>query len=476
MPLGSMKLPSNSIHLQNGNFPMAKQIPAHHTGQLLGSMKPFMADPRNFLLTLQDYDAPVVKFRLAHMRAYYLATPEATLHVVQKNQANYYKGGTAMNIGRKLLGNGLVFSNGDFWKRQRRIANPAFHNDCLRHYVAVMQNRTEVMLDELAEASQGGKAINIYDAFNQLAITIVRDNLFGSSLDEDVMREILTSINYVMVEGQKRVRAGFLLPLWIPTPGNRKLTEAMQMSERVMTELIQSKAAEKEPGHSLIDMLIHTPDPETSEFMSAQQIADEAKIFFLAGTDTSANAMTWLAYLLHLHPEVRERVREEVTAVLGDRKPGMEDVKQLEYTNRVIKETLRMYAPAWLLTRSNYEADEIEGYDLPKGSNIFFSPLMMHHHPDHWEEPGRFDPDRWLPERKERNNHKAYMPFIVGPRKCIGFRFAELEIAIMLAMLVQRFTWELPAGHHPEIEYSGAIRPLGGLPVLMHPLNQTAMA
>jgi len=409
------------------------------------------------------------------MQAYYLTTPEATLHVLQKNQANYYKGGTAMNIGRKLLGNGLVFSNGDFWKRQRRIANPAFHNQCLAHYVSVMQRRTQVMLEELAARSHQATPVNLYDAFNELAITIVRDNLFGADLSQKDMATILKAINYTMVEGQRRVRAGFLLPLWIPTPGNRKLVEAMKTSEAIVMRLIAEKAEAPEPGRSLIDMLLHTPDPETGEHMSPQQISDEVKIFFLAGTDTSANAMSWLAYLLDRHPEVRERVRAEVTEELGGRLPGMEDMKRLSYTGRVIKESLRLYAPAWLLTRANYEADEIEGIHLPKESNIFFSPLMMHHHPDHWEDPERFDPDRWLPERKDRNNHKAYMPFIVGPRKCIGFRFAELEITIMLAMLVQRFNWSLPVGHKAEIEYSGAIRPLGGLPVYLQPLPQATL-
>ena len=455
---------------------MSAKAPMHKEGKLLGSMKSFMENPREFLSQLQQYDSPVIRFRLAHQTAYYLTTPEAVLPISQKRHSNYFKGGTAMEIGRKLLGNGLIFSNGDFWKRQRRIANPAFHKDCLEHYTQVMQHRTEIMLDELELKSQSGEAFNIYHEFNQLAITIVRDNLFGANLSREKMEAMLQSINYVMVEGQRRVRTGFLLPLWIPTKGNRKLVKAMRSSEDIVTNIIEEKARNSQPGHSLIDMLIHTPDPETREFMSPQQISDEVKIFFLAGTDTSANAMTWLAYLLHKHPEVQDRVRAEVKTVLQGRAPSMEDVKVLEYTGRVIKECLRIYSPAWLLTRSNYEEDEIEGVTLPAKSNIFFSPLMMHHHPDYWEHPERFDPDRWLPERKAKNDHRAYMPFVVGPRKCIGFRFAELEITIMLAMLVQRFSWELPVGHAPEIEYSGALRPLGGLPILLKRLPTAEMA
>ncbi|MEL6537117.1 MAG: cytochrome P450, partial [Bacteroidota bacterium] len=434
--------------------------------------KSFMAEPRPFLKQLEATQSPVVKFRLAHMKVYYLTSPEATLHVMQRKHQNYYKGGPSMNIGRKTMGNGLVFSDDDFWKRQRRIANPAFHTDCLNYYTEVMQGRTQDMVNNLQARAKLGE-VNMYDHFNQLAIEIVKDNLFGGSLSDLEMDVMLRSINYLLEEMSKHIRTGFMLPFWIPTASNRKMLKAMRESEEIVTNLFRNKANEKEQGHTLLDMLIHTPDPETGEHMSPQQIADEIKIFFLAGTDTSANVMSFLAFELANHRDIQAKVRAEVKEVLGDRAPSMADCKQLAYTQTVIKEALRRYAPGWMVSRSAKEADTIEGIDIPKGAQLFVSPLMMHHHPDYWENPDKFDPDRWSPERKDRNNSKAFMPFTVGPRKCIGSRFAELEITIAIAMLMQQFELQPSKVRTAEVEYSGTLRPKEGqLPLRLIPLKK----
>ncbi|MEL6537915.1 MAG: cytochrome P450, partial [Bacteroidota bacterium] len=201
---------------------MSTKIPYFKEKKLLGSTEAFVNNPRQFLQGLSALESPLVKFRLAHMQVYYLSSPEATLDVMQRRYLNYEKGGPAMDIGRKVMGNGLPFSNGNFWKRQRRIANPAFHNECLQHYTRVMQQLTTQMLDDLAQRSESAKPIDIHRSFNELAIAVVRDNLFGNNVSDSEMTQMLDAIGFMLEEATKHIRRGFMIPFWIPTSSNRK--------------------------------------------------------------------------------------------------------------------------------------------------------------------------------------------------------------------------------------------------------------
>ncbi|HAS40443.1 MAG TPA: cytochrome P450, partial [Microscillaceae bacterium] len=254
---------------------------------------------------------------------------------------------------------------------------------------------------------------------------------------------------------------GFSLPFWIPTPANQKLKKAINAYDTMMINIIESKI--KQPGHTMLDLLIQAKDPESGEAMNPQQLIDEVRIFFAAGTETSANALTWAAYLLSQHSEQMAQLELEIKKVLGGNAPTLEILEQLPYLDQVVKESLRLYPPAWISSRTNEQADHFDGLEIPAGANIFYSAYMLQRNPSYWIHPDRFIPERFASENQENLPLQAFIPFGAGPRKCIGDRFALMEIKIILIRLLQNFQWELKAGFQPKPAFLGTLQAQEGM-------------
>ncbi len=256
-------------------------------------------------------------------------------------------------------------------------------------------------------------------------------------------------------------------PLWIPTPRNLAFKRARAELDRVVYDIIASRRRRHAPKGDLLDMLLAAREQGSGEGMTDRQLRDEVMTLLLAGHETTATTLTWTWYLLSKHPGAARKLRAELDVVLGGRLPGVGDLPALEYTQRVVRESMRLYPPVWVISRTAIEEDEIGGYTIPAGSILLLSQYAMHRHPDFWENPEGFDPDRFSPERSEGRHRYAYFPFGGGPRLCIGANLAMLETELILAILAQRYRLELLPGHPVEPEPLITLRPRYGMKMML---------
>jgi len=256
------------------------------------------------------------------------------------------------------------------------------------------------------------------------------------------------------------------LPLWVPTPSNLRFARAKRRLDGIVHQIIEGRREACETGEigdDLLGMLMSATDESGTERMSDQQLRDEVMTLFMAGHETIATAMSWTWMLLHEHPEVATRVRQEAHEVLGGRSPGFEDLPKLVYTGQVLSEVMRLYPPAWIMEREAIEDDVLGPWKIPAGTTVAMSPWVLHRRPELWEDPLRFDPDRFAPGRDEGRHKYAYLPFGAGPRVCIGNHFALMEAKIILASVIQRFGVEVDAPDGVELDARVTLRPLGGM-------------
>ena len=364
-----------------------------------------------------------------------LQDPDLIRYVLQDNNKNYVKS-FGYDPLKLLLGNGLLTSEGDFWRKQRRLAQPAFHKEKLANIVDTMITCTGQMLVRWEKLA--GEEINISSEMNKIALDIVSKSLFISNV-EDEMDKISKWVTVAIESGSERIRSPFKLPVWIPTPGNRKETQAVKILNQVVNGIIEQRRAEGISYDDLLSMLMDVRDEDTGEGMSNQQLRDEVMTIFIAGHETTAKALTWAFYTLAKNPAVEEKLFEEVSRVLQGRPVGFDDLKNLTYTRQVIDETMRIYPPAWIIGRKNIVDDEIGGYKIPAGTNCLIPTICLHRSPQFWDEPEVFNPDRFAPEKVKEQKRFTYFPFGGGPRLCIGNNFALMEMQVVLASIIQKY-------------------------------------
>ena len=368
-------------------------------------------------------------------------SPEDAKHVLQENHRNYGRS-PAFEVLKIFLGNGLLTSDGDFWRRQRRLAQPAFHRQKLAALAHTMITETADWLGELNRPDIN-QPVNVSQAFMDVTMRIVCKTLFGSDVAAQLggLSASLDTLNYMANE---RMLSPVRLPLSWPTPGNRRFRQAGVQVDSFIYGVIDQRrknSLANEQGDDLLGMLLSAEDEESGEQMSDQQLRDECVTLFAAGHETTAVSMAWTIHLLTQHPDVFARLRAESQSILGDaRIPSPDAFRSLTYTMQVVQESLRLYPPAWIMSRLALADDHIGPYTIPAGATALVCPYLLHRDPANWPDPDRFDPDRFAPGgQKERLHSYAYLPFGGGPRLCIGNQFALLEMQILLAMFVRQF-------------------------------------
>jgi len=428
-----------------------------------GMNRVFRPDPiAYYMRTFRTY-GDLVGFRPRPFRSLLLANPAHIKHVLQDNNHNYVKGIVIAKI-KVLIGEGLFTSEGDLWRRQRRLAQPAFHRQRLAGFVTTMTDATASLLDRWADRARRGDVFDVAADMSRLTLDIVGRTLFSRPLD-DAADEVGRALVEVLELMNERTLRFFPSPLWWPTRFNRRLALLIRALDRVVFDIIESRRRTAEETGDLLDMLLRARDEETGESMTDRQLRDEVMTFVLAGHETTAVALTWTWYLLDRHPDVAARLKAEVAATLGSRTPTPEDIPRLQYVRMVVEEVMRLYPPVWGFMRQSIGPDRIGGYAIPKGTVIAICPYITHRHPDFWPEPERFDPERFTPERVRERARYAYLPFSGGPRLCIGNEFALMEVQLVVAMTVQRYRLQLVPGAHAEPESRLTLRPQGGLPM-----------
>jgi cytochrome P450 len=408
----------------------------------------------------------VVRFRFGLERSNLVMHPDGIRHVLQENHLNYHKSIDYKNL-RPMFGEGLVTSEGEKWKRQRRLAQPAFHRQRLGATVSVMTRRTDEILQHLDAFARSGEAFDLHAQMSALALLIVSEVLFGADLSGDVAR-VGPEVSRILEILTHRMRTLWqLVPIWVPTPKSIRFLRSRALLDRIVNDLIAARRRRTEgpAPDDLLAMLMEARAADTGAGMSDRQLRDEVMTLFLAGHETTANALTWTFMLLAGAPGIEARLHSEVDQVLEGRAPGFEDLPRLPFTSRVIDESLRLYPPAWVVTRAALAPDEIGGYRIDKGDNLLLSQYLTHRHPAFWERPEEFDPDRFLPERSANRPRFAYFPFGGGPRQCIGNQFALMEAVAVLARIAQSFQISLVPEHKIELDPSITLRPKNGVQV-----------
>ena len=403
----------------------------------------------------------VVHLRLPYARVHAVASHKIIEQVLVTQAAKFSKDTRGYDQLRRVLGKGLVTSEGSFWLRQRRLAQPAFHRERLQGWGEVMVRATREMVAGLQPRIASGATFDALKEMMKLTMRIVGETL----LSADVTRESET-VAHALTHGletmQHMLTHPFALPTWVPTKHNRELAAAGKaLNDIVFGIIAERRRGEGGAKDDLLAMLMNAVDLDTNERMNDEQLRDEVMTIFLAGHETTAVLLGWTLFLLSKHPDIERKLRAELTAVLGAREVTTDDVPKLPYLGRVIKEVLRLYPPAWILGRRVTEDLILDGWNFPKRSVVMFSPYVLHRVAEVFENPEGFDPDRWLHE--ERLPRGAYLPFSIGARKCIGDSFALLEAALVLATMLPKVSFALVPGQSIEPEPMITIRPKGGV-------------
>jgi cytochrome P450 len=435
-------------------------------GQLLLA---FRRDPLGLLQGMARDYGDVSFVRLGNRRVHLLNHPDLVKDVLVTEQRRFHKG-RGLELAKHLLGEGLLTSEGDFHRRQRRLAQPAFHPQRIALYPAAMVEHAERTSDrwaELAARSPTPPVIDIHQEMMRLTLGIVGKTLFGAEV-EDQAQEVGEAIATSMELFRSFTTLPFASLLErLPLPSTWRFLKARNRLDATIYRMIAARRSAPEDRGDLLSMLLLAQDEEGSGSMSDQQVRDEAMTLFLAGHETTANALTWTWYLLSQHPEVEARLHAELEQVLGGRRPSADDMSRLIYTSRVLAEAMRLYPPAWVIGRRAVEDYEVANYRMPKGSIVLVSQWVMHRDPRFFPDPDRFDPDRWTEEAKAARPRFAYFPFGAGPRICIGEQFAWLEGALVLATLARRWRPRLAPGHRVALQPSITLRPRGGMRMVL---------
>ncbi len=419
---------------------------------MLRDARRMINDPLGYLGGCVRRHGHVVAFPLPRTAVWLVDDPQAVRRVLQDNHRNYTKRTAQYDALGLVTGDGLLVSDPPEWRHNRRLMQPAFHHRTLPG-VAAHSVSAAGRASADWEGTPDGTVVDVDAAMMRLTLEVVGSALFSTDLSEDATRlvsAVLAALDAVVV----RARSPWLPPLRVPTPGNRRLRRALRTLDEAVQAMVERRRARGGPADDVLAMLLSSGLPDDA-------VRNETVTLVVAGHETVASALTWTWHLLATHPGAQGRLHAELGSVLGGRPPQWSDLPALTWTRAVIDESLRLYPPAWVVSRRALERDRLAGYDLPAGALVIMSPYVLHRHEQAWPEADRFDPGRWLGTAPARAERQAYIPFGAGPRLCIGRDFALVETTLVLAALAQRFSFD-PA-QEPCPEALVTIRPRGGL-------------
>jgi cytochrome P450 len=425
----------------------------------LGNVLDAWRDPLALFVGSRGRYGDLVRFKFGPLDYYLVSDPDLVHHVLVENHKAYVKSRNYAGL-KLVLGQGLLTSEGDFWRSQRKLAQPAFHRQRMSGFVDSMAGDTAAMLerwDALPDAP-----IDAHAEMMRLTLRIVGHTLFSTDVDGEASA-VGAALNHALAWTNHYVEALISVPPWVPTPENLRFKRSKKTLDDMVFRIIDARQKSGEDAGDLLGMLMAVRDEETREGMTARQLRDEVMTLVVAGHETTANLLAWAFYLLSEHPDVARRVKAEVDEVLGDRVPVLADLPRLGYTKRVLEESLRLYPPAWVFERQAILDDVLGGFRIPKGSILGISPWCIHRSPALWDDPERFDPERFLPDAVAARPKFAYLPFGGGPRFCIGNGFAMMEAQIIVAMIVQRWSLALVPGHPVVPDPLVTLRPRHGM-------------
>ncbi len=408
-------------------------VPGPKQNFLTGNLKEFRKDRLGFLEHMAREYGDCVSFRLGPKKMMLLNHPDLVEDVLVTKNRLFIKHFALRNT-KSSLGKGLLTSEGDFWRKQRRLSQPAFHRDRIAAHGQIMVDYTQRMLDRWTD----GQHLDVQEEMMRVTLEIVAKTLFDADVSNDTAGAS-AAMETMMHVFTQRVNQFIKLPEWIPTPLNLKARRALGHLDRIIYDIIVARRASGEDRGDLLSMLLQAQDEDDGTGMSDQQLRDEVMTLFMAGHETTANTLAWVWYLLALNPDVEAKLHAELDEVLADHPPTFDDLPKLPYADKVITETLRLFPTVWLLGREATEDCEVGGYHVPKGNTLYMSQWVIHRDPRFFEDPLSFRPERWADGMAKKIHRYAWFPFGGGPRICIGNSFAMMESVLLLTTIARRF-------------------------------------
>jgi len=426
----------------------------------------FWRDPTGSLTRLAARYGDVTRFRFGLDDEYLLVHPEHVQRVLVAEHRSFTKG-RALAEAKRILGEGLLTSEGDFHRRQRRLLQPLFVHDRVAAYGESMVDAAE----RAAARWRDGDVVDVHAEMARLTLAIVGRTLFDADVEAEAVE-----VGRALTESMEMLNR-FMLPLSgllerLPTATARRLRRARSRLDATIYALIADRRVSNREGGDLLSLLLRASEgDDTTSAMTDAQVRDEAMTIFLAGHETTSVALTWTWHLLARSPQVEARLHEELGSKLGGRAPAVADLPELPYTERVLAEAMRLYPPAWVIGRRARVGVEMNGFVIPAGAIVVLSPFVTHRDPRWYPEPLRFDPERFTEEAQAARPRYAYFPFGGGPRVCIGEGFARTEARLVLATLAQRVRFRAASAGPVELHPRVTLRPRGGLPMIAETLG-----
>jgi cytochrome P450 len=415
-------------------------------------------NPLAMMIAMQREHGDIAHWRIGPQDIYLFSHPDLIRDVLVTNQKNFHKS-RGLERARRLLGNGLLTSDGEYHLRQRRLAQPAFHRQRIASYAGTMIDYAERMSSRWHD----GAKVDMHTEMMRLTLGIVSRTLFDADVDDEAaeigaaLTTAFESFNLAMLPFTELLDR-------LPLPAVLRFNAARDTLDRTIYRMIEERRKSGEDRGDLLSMLLLATDTEgDGSGMSDSQLRDEALTIFLAGHETTANALTWTWYLLSQNPEVENRLHAEVDQVIGDRAPRPDDFPALTYTRMILAESMRLYPPAWAIGRRALEPFEARGFRIPKRAVVLMSQYIVHRLSEYFPDPERFDPDRWTPEASASRPKFSYFPFGGGARVCIGEQFAWMEGVLLLAALSRKWRMRLEPGHPVEVQPLITLRPKHGM-------------
>jgi cytochrome P450 len=442
---------------------MSSSPPGPDGEPFFGSSRRYARDPFRFLSACEQAYGDVVQFDFGPMATYLVTDPEDIEQVLVSDADLFGKPSFVQALG-DLLGKGLLLSEGQTWRDQRQLAAPAFKMDRLTGFADDIVTHSDEMLADWTDGSE----VDIEQKMTQVTLAVIVDLMLGTDLNDRRVRTIREALEPLGARFEPDpIRSA--APEWLPMPGDSEYRQAVETMESVIDDIVterrgtQGDAATGESPDDLLSILLRAQ--ERGE-QSDRQIRDEVMTILLAGHDTTALTLTYTWYLLSQHPDAERRIHAEVDEVVGDNRPTMADVAQLDYVQRVIDESMRLYPPVYTMFREPRQPVEVGGYRIPDDASIMISQWAMHRSERYWDEPDVFDPDRWT--RDVDRPRFTYFPFGAGPRHCIGKHLATLEAKLIVARTAQQHSLEYTREREPELRPTLTMHPRDGMPMRVH--------
>lgn len=425
-------------------------------------LRKLASDRLGIMTEARDVYGDAVRVVIGPKTLYIFNDPEYAKHVLADNAGNYHKGIGYVEA-RRALGDGLLTSEGELWRKQRRTIQPVFQHKRIAGQAGVIAAEAARLVERL-RARIGAGPVDVLKELTGLTLGVLGTALLDADLS--AFESAGHSFEAVQDQAMFEMESLGMVPMWLPLPKQRRFRRAKRDLARIVDELVADRNAHPSvDGDDVLTRLIASTAAEADPRVGERRMRDELVTLLLAGHETTASTLGWTLYLLDQNPDVLARLRAEVLDVVGDRTPGYADLERLTYTSMVLQETMRLYPPVWQLSRNAQGDDEIGGYHVPAGSDVLICPYTLHRHPKLWDEPLRFDPDRFDPGVPNSRPRYAYIPFGAGPRFCVGNHLGLLEATLVLVTLVRDLRLTTVAGYDVVPEPMLSLRVRGGLPM-----------